>query len=155
MFALCVVAVVVLYVGCGERWNELTVVLLEFPELKEFLDDYGLHAFKAGVKSSLVFVFIEYYLHDIIKIKDDLFTSASVHEEIEKKYCVSFDYNKDILDHILSQLPKEFAVSICDDLASQPFQTELEQQIKISCRTNLGELTEGAFEYDTLFRLLS
>jgi len=126
---------------------------LEFPELKDFLPDFGLYALKAGISAQTKFIFIEYYLQDIIKVEYDLFTSSSLHEMREKKYAVSFDYDQKILKNILSKIPKNVAKSIRRDLSCQPFRSEIRQKIRISCEAYLGDLKEGEFEHFVPLRI--
>jgi len=127
-------------------YENLHPKFLEFPELRGFIQDFGLHAIKAGISIQTKLIFVKYYLQDIIKVEDNLFTSSSVHEMEEKKYAISFDYDQKILKKIFSEIPENVAKSIRKDLSCQPFISEVRQKIRISCEANLGSLTEGAYE---------
>lgn len=133
------------------RWEEVLQYLhpkfLLMPDLRDFADDWGLHARRAGIKSHVALVFVGYYLQDINKVEENLYTSASSHEEGGRDFIVSFDYNSRILEQMLAAIPSDVSTRIRDQLTRQPFKIELEGKIRSTLRGTLGDLTEGVFEF--------
>lgn len=133
-----------------EKWEELKKHLhpkfLLMPDLRDFMDDYGLHAKKAGITKDIELVFIGYYLQEIIKVSEEVFTATSHHKEDDRDFCVSFDYSSDILKDIIIGIPEEYAAELKEGLQNQPFQFRVDAKISISCRGRLGDMTTGAFE---------
>lgn len=120
---------------------------IRMPEKREFWKDFGTRAKKAGFTQEQDFIFVEYFLQDIIKVEDDLYTASAGHDEPDgNKLFVSFDFNKQIFDELMSRLPEQFSNSICDALCRQPFRIEVDCKIILSCNSKLGEITQGSFE---------
>lgn len=129
-----------------EVYKHLHPTFLEMPELRELMDDYGLHARKAGFTQDTNLIFIDYFLQDIMKVSDTLFTSTSNHKEEGRDFCVSFDYTNEVLLEIVAHLPEDYAHELNEHLQQQPFRFDVDGKINISCRGRLGELTQGEFE---------
>jgi hypothetical protein len=119
---------------------------LENPELRDFVPDFGLHAMKAGVGREIDLILADYYLQDIMKAEDSLFTSSSQLEAGEREFMVSFDYGLAILEGMMQHVPEDFSRAVKERLARQPFNVFLDGKIRISCRVRLGELVQGKFE---------
>ena len=132
------------------QWDEVCKALhpryLQLPDLRDFMDDYGLRAMKAGIRGETDLIFVDYYLQDIIRVRDDLYTSSSCHEEDGREYCVSFDFNAQLLSDILKRVPEDFSQELHEQLGQQPFLADIDGKICLTCRGRLGELTTGAFE---------
>ena len=133
-----------------EEWDKVNKFLhpkfLLIPDLREFMDDYGLHAKKAGITKDIELIFIGYYLQDIVKVSDQLFTSTSHHKENGRDFCVSFDFSGDIMSDIIMGIPGEYASELKGNLQNQPFSFRADAKICISCKGRLGDLTTGDFE---------
>jgi hypothetical protein len=132
------------------RWEDLSRALdpmvLQMPDLRDFMPDYGLHAVKAGIGSHVELIFVEYYLQDIIRVRDNLYTASATHVENNTEYCVSFDFTQAIVNVLLGTLPPKVAGSIRERLSEQPFRADVDGRIVITCKGRLGDLMEGAFE---------
>lgn len=120
---------------------------LQMPEKRDFWEDFGIRAQKAGFDQKQDFIFVEYLLQDICKVEDNLFTGTAAHGEPDgSNLLVSYDFDKSIFEELLSKLPDKVSNGIQDSLSKQPFQANVNCKIIITCNTKLGTLTEGAFE---------
>jgi len=132
------------------KWDEVKKHLhpkfLLMSDLRDFMTDYGLHAKKAGVTKDIELVFVDYYLQEITKVSELLFTSSSHHQEDDRDLCVSFDYSRDILTDIITGIPEDYATELKEGLQNQPFRFRVDAKICISCRGRLGDTITGAYE---------
>ena len=126
--------------------KHLTPRYLRLPELRDFLDDFGLHAHKAGIEQTVRFVFVDYWLQDLRRVADDLFTSSGTHQEPDREMMVSFDFGQAVLDQLLGGLPADAAHRIRREVGNAPFSCDLDPMVRATLVGNLGELTDGAFE---------
>ena len=132
------------------RWEDVYKALhpqyLQMPELREFMSDFGLHATMAGIKQETLLLFADCPLQHIMKVRDDLYTAAASLADSEREYCMSFDFDSQLLEEILQGIPKNFSQSLLAQLSQQPFQAFVEGKISIAFSGHLGNITIGAYE---------
>ena len=133
------------------RWDEVVEVLsprfLADPDLRGFAPDYGMAVKKAGLESSTLQVFVGFYLQDLNRVEDSLYSGcASADLGSESDYLISFDFDLGVYEALLAKLPQDFVSSLRSTLSRQPFRADLDGKVVLSCSGYLGQVTEGAYE---------
>lgn len=133
----------------GNKWREVNEVLhpeyLNKPWKKGFMADLGLALHRLG-SSDPAYIFPGYFIRDIMKVEDDLFTASTTSEQSGQDLFVSFDFPKSILMNLLDPIDKTISSAILDSLARQPFRIDLNGKLVATVETTMGEVTKGAYE---------
>ncbi|MDR8394588.1 type I restriction enzyme HsdR N-terminal domain-containing protein [Aliifodinibius sp. S!AR15-10] len=120
---------------------------LEMPEKRDFWEDFGIRAKKAGFNENQDFIFVQYFLQDICKVEDDLYTATAAHGEPDgSELLVSFDFGQEIFKDLLDNLPDKISEGIQNTISRQPFRVQTNCKVIITCNSKLGSVTQGAYE---------
>lgn len=132
------------------RWDTIYKALapqyLRHPYLRTFMPDYGLALKKVGYKDDLKVFTYDFHWHDIILIEDGLYTSSSTCLNGDFECIVSFDYDKNILNRIIDEIPSDIAEVCRKHLSRQPFRVDLEGKVIVSSGGILGKIIQGQYE---------
>lgn len=119
--------------------------LLE-PEKRNFDPDLGYKLLRMGMTSDQEISFIGARFGMVGKVDDTLYTASGVNEFGDEKHLVSFDFDRTILNEMISCLPIELQDSFISALSRNPFQACADLMIEVDVTTKLGDITEGAYE---------
>lgn len=133
-----------------KRWKEVKEALhprfLLQPELREFQADYGMTLLKSGVRVDSLVIVPKAYWQFVCRVEDDLYTACAgcMHGDID--CLMSFDFDKNILDLILSSLSDAVASNIAAALKRQPYHIALDGKVVVGCSGSLGRPKRGEHE---------
>ncbi len=129
------------------RWNDVLKALhpryLQNPELRDFLLDYGLSILKIGCERDALHLFPSFYLHDLFRVSDELYTGSGTLMMGETEYMVSFDFSVEMYLAIVAGLPHKVAEAIKQSLTHAPYHANLGNSIILTCSGYLDGITQG------------
>jgi hypothetical protein len=129
-------------------YNLISVQAFTKPKTLNFKPDYGLAMKKNGINKNISISFYKIPIFHISRINDLTFTFMNEIEKEHITYAISFDIPAEIFLKIINSLHKEIAIKIMNKLTKQPYSTDIEPPIYISCEARLGDLeTNGNEEY--------
>jgi hypothetical protein len=142
----------------GARWDEVSKyfspAILKTPEILSFHADFGMHAYRAGMREGMLFSFEGYHLQLILKLDEHLWTVESTCSVNDREHMISFDLDACALDKILAALSSEDRARVRDALKRAPFQADLEAQVNADLTALLGSPIQGPYELFAPFRVV-
>lgn len=82
----------------------------------DFIKDFGLHLKKLGFDTFKKLTFLDVPIASITKINNDLYTFASSTKIEENSYCISFDFNHNVLLQLQNEIPNEALIILKEPL---------------------------------------
>ena len=132
------------------RWIEIEKYLspkyLKEPILRKFAPDFGLALARLGFAENAQISLLPAKLNLFGRVDDDTMTATSNIILAGTPYCMSLDFDKNILPEILSCLPNQLKDAFTDALRRAPFLAAAELAIELDVESRLGPETMGASE---------
>jgi hypothetical protein len=132
------------------RWAEVEQFLaprfLRNPVLRKFAPDFGLALSRSGLAKDATIVMLGMQLNLFLRISDELMTASANISFAERDHCVSVDFRADLLDAILSCLPRPLAAQFSGALNRVPFQAAAEMAIELDAELKLGDEVDNGDE---------
>jgi len=133
-----------------ERWEELEKLLLpkylKEPTIRDFKPDFGSALKKLGYDSNTALVMLKVKLDLFGRVNDELYTASANFNLETEEYCVSFDFNPQILPQLVAGLPDYLAEVFCQALTRAPYQASAAEAIELDLTVRLGNETSGQWE---------
>ena len=133
-----------------DNWDKVYEALhpkfLLDPGLRNFDPDFGLCLLSAGFKPGFEIFAFEFYLQEVCRPTEELYTSSAMCELADTAFIVSFDYGPEIFDKIMDGIPSEVSSIIRLHLSRMPYTVELGGKVIIDIKGRLGDITRGQYE---------
>lgn len=132
------------------RWDEIEKFLLPKyllqPELRDFRQDFGTKIMRLGLAPGAEITMLGVRLGLFGMVDQNLYTVTVDTELAEVKHCVSFDFDRKHISHIVAGLPVELRDLFLGALGRSPFKAgaDLELEVDIQCR--LGSPIQVEYE---------
>lgn len=127
-----------------EKWEELYRLLspLAFtkPYIFDYKPDFGIWWIKSGISPNMKFYFLESGIGTIGKVDDEKFT-FTLTIPFEEECLASFDFNKNVFDSFIAQVPQDKRDRVRSCLTRYPFKYDVKNVIdsfKVSFTAILG-----------------
>ena len=129
-----------------ENWDQIYKLLsptaFRNPHIFNFKEDFGIWCLKNGIGCEVIQYFYNCYVNDVIRLEDDLFTIIAVIEKEGKEYFASFDFDRNIFEDFMKQVPQQLKEKVRNYIMKSPFryQTEKEEEsFKLNFRAHLSD----------------
>jgi hypothetical protein len=87
-----------------EFFRYFNPTVLKTPDILDFNADFGLHAYRAGIKEGSLFRFEGYSLQLVARLDEHLFTVDSTCAVNDREHMISFDVDHQALEKMLTAL---------------------------------------------------
>lgn len=109
----------------NERWNELYCLIgpIAFtnPDLLDIKPDFGLLMQKQGISFNHSFIFPDFQVAEIWKLKDDLYSIEGIVKYDNEFYFVSFHFNHSQFGNFVQCVPNRITSKVSQALKQQPY----------------------------------
>lgn len=119
---------------------------IQFPEIRNFLPDYGLRMKKMGMQEGTNLIFVENEINNIMRVSDDEYTINASIEIDGENLAISFDFNKKLYLELLALFPSQTRDYISNCLSRQPYFVMDFTPISVFLAGYLGSLTQAIYE---------
>lgn len=132
------------------RWEDVVEALgprfLKDPELRDFFPDFGVTVSRLGIDPLLEHLFSGYYLQNLLRVSEALYTASATAVVGSLECLVAFDFTQEVLAALLAPLPPRLASAIRGHLSQQPYEALLGGRLVFSCKAVLAQAVQGPYE---------
>lgn len=141
---------VIAFADYDSRWDQIKSVLspksIAFASERHFDPDFGVAAAKAGIDSSVEWLFDRVKISHVVRVDEDLYSIATTINWADRDHLVSFDMNQSTLQQILSFTDEANRKYVFERLATRESQTFVDKPFYVALHAYLGQPTRGRSE---------